>query len=88
MVAKVHKLFLTDCERGEALRVRAPDCEACPLGSVIDGRSRVVCSGQMKFFSTPCYHGLRPSATVRDCEECRFGEVGPDRLGVLCSRPL
>jgi hypothetical protein len=86
MSAKVHKLFLTGCDLREARRVSASECEACPMGSVIDGRSCVICSGRMRFFSTPCYYGMRPSATVRDCEDCRFGEVAADRLSVLCTR--
>ncbi|UCE91518.1 MAG: hypothetical protein JSV90_09000 [Methanobacteriota archaeon] len=88
MSAKVHKLFLTRCGLQENRTVSASDCEACPLGSVIDARSRVICSGQTRFFSTPCYYGIRPAATVCDCEDCRFGEVGPDRASVICQKPL
>lgn len=88
MGAKVHKVFLARCDMKEAQMIRATDCETCPLGSVIDGRSRVICSGQTKFFCAPCYHGMRPAATVRDCDDCRFGDVGPDRMSVLCQKPF
>jgi len=66
--------------------VSAADCQRCPNGSVVDGRSRVLCVGETKFFSTPCYFGMRASATVNDCLACRYGTVGADGLRVLCDR--
>lgn len=86
MSPKVHKLFLTRCDLEGSRRVSAIDCERCPYGSVVDGRSRVICAGQTKFFMTPCYNGMRSSATAQDCRDCRFGEVGVDGLRVLCDR--
>jgi len=83
----VHKLFLTRCDLEESRQVSAVDCEKCSMGSVVDGRSRVLCAGVTKFFSTPCYHGMRSSATVGDCSACRFGAVGDDRLRVMCEKP-
>ena len=51
MNAKIHKLFLTRCDMHETRMVSATDCQRCPKGSVIDGRSRVVCAGETKFLS-------------------------------------
>ncbi len=87
MTPKVHKLFLTRCSLEEPRQVSASDCERCPIGSVVDRRSRVLCDGATKFFSTPCYHGMRSSATVVDCTACRHGSVSDDRLRVLCEKP-
>ncbi len=86
MTGKIHKLFLTNCTMGAPRSVSAEDCERCSHGSVVDGRSRVLCGGGTKFFTTPCYFGTRPSATVMDCDECVHGEIGGDRLRVYCNR--
>ena len=86
MSQKIHKLFLTTCNVGEARSVTASDCTKCGRGMVIDNKSRVICRGCTKFFVTPCYFELRASATVHDCEECEFGEIGEDRLRVFCSK--
>jgi hypothetical protein len=86
MNAKIHKLFLTRCDMHETRMVSAADCQRCPKGSVIDGRSRVVCAGETKFFTTPCYFDMRASATVHDCTRCRFGTIGDDGLRVFCGR--
>lgn len=82
----MHKLFLTTCERGERRSVNANECGTCPHGSVIDNKTKVLCSGSLKFFSTPCFFDMRVSATVNECEECPYGEIGDDRLRVFCSR--
>jgi hypothetical protein len=86
MNPKIHKLFLTRCDLEESRQVSAADCMKCPMGSVVDGRSRVLCVGETKFFSTPCYYGMRSSATVHDCMACDYGAVGDDRLRVMCDR--
>ena len=86
MSPKMHKLFLASCDLQENRRVSAADCESCPSGSVVDGRTRVICQGETKFFVTPCYYDMRASATVQDCTKCRFGNVGVDGLRVLCDR--
>ena len=86
MNAKVHKLFMTRCDMHETRMVSATDCQLCPKGSVIDGRSRVVCAGETKFFTTPCFFDMRASATVHDCTKCRFGTIGDDGLRVFCDR--
>jgi len=86
MTQKMHKLFLTACDLGEARSVNANDCESCPHGSVIDGKSRVLCDGVTKFFVTPCGYDMRSAATIYDCANCNFGEVGQDRIRVFCSR--
>jgi hypothetical protein len=86
MSPKIHKLFITRCDLQEARQVCATDCQSCPRGSVIDGRSRVICSGETKFFTTPCYFDMRASATVHDCRKCPSGTVGQDGLRVFCDR--
>jgi hypothetical protein len=86
LTKKMHKLFLAKCDLAEPRMVTAKECEACPHGSVIDRRTRVICGGEVKFFTTPCYFDLRCAATVMDCERCQHGEVGEDRLRSFCSR--
>jgi hypothetical protein len=86
MNRQTHKLFLTTCDLAEPRSVSATDCERCPHGSVVDNKSRVICSGVTKFFLAPCYFDMRAAATVLDCAGCRFGEIGEDRLRVYCSR--
>ncbi len=86
MSQKMHKLFLTACDLGAERSVNASDCERCPHGSVVDGKSRVLCGGVTKFFVAPCYYDMRSAATINDCEKCSFGEVGQDRIRVFCSR--
>lgn len=86
MSKKIHKLFLARCDLAEPRMVTAKECEACPQGSVIDRRERVLCGGEVKFFATPCYFDMRCAATVSDCGRCPHGEVGEDRLRVFCSR--
>jgi len=86
MTQKMHKLFLTTCDLGEARSVNASECESCPHGSVVDGKSRVVCGGVTKFFYAPCCYEMRSAATIHDCAKCEFGEVGQDRIRVFCSR--
>ncbi len=85
-MGKIHKLFLTTCDEGDARSVSAADCERCPRGSVVGGRRMVLCGGATKFFATPCYFGVRPSATLDDCDMCPHGEVGEDRMRVICDR--
>jgi hypothetical protein len=86
MSPTMHKLFLTTCDLGEARSVNANDCANCSHGTVIDGKSRVVCDGVTKFFVAPCCYEMRSAATIHDCSKCRFGEVGQDRIRVFCSR--
>lgn len=83
---KQHKLFLVTCDLGEPHSVTAIDCEHCPSGSVIDGRSRVMCGGVTKFFAVPCGFDMHASATVQDCDKCCDGEVCEDRIRVYCDR--
>lgn len=87
MDSKMHKLLLTRCDvdpdRG---MVSAVECGACPRGSVVDGRSRVLCMGVTKFFTVPCYYDMRAAATMADCEACPHGRVHDDRLRVFCDR--
>ena len=86
MPQKMHKLFLTMCDLAEPRSVTAAECSTCPHGSVIDNKTRVICSGEMKYFTAPCYYDMRAAATVAECENCSFGEIGPDRLRVYCDR--
>jgi hypothetical protein len=86
MTQKMHKLFLTTCDLGEERSVNASECESCPHGSVVDGKSRVICGGVTKFFYAPCCYEMRSAATIYDCAKCSFGEVGQDRIRVFCSR--
>ena len=87
METKMHKLFLTRCdERPEGRMVGSAECSACPHGSVVDNRSRVLCYGATKFFSVPCFYDMKASATVADCEACRYGTVSEDRMRVFCDR--
>lgn len=86
MEGKVHKLFTTRCVRGGERLVTASECARCPHGSVVDMKSRVLCSGETRFFTTPCYDGTRAAATLRDCEECEHGRIVEDRLRVICNR--
>jgi len=87
MDAKMHKLFQTRCDdRSEGMIVSATDCGACPHGSVVDNRSRVLCRGATKFFTVPCYFEMKASATVSECEACPHGTVSEDRLRVFCNR--
>jgi len=86
MDQKIHKLFLTTCDLEEKKMVSASECDACPHGSVIDNKTRVICAGIVKFFVVPCYYDMRCAATIYDCESCGYGEIGPDRLRVFCSR--
>jgi len=81
-----HKLFVVICDREKAHPVTAIDCERCSSGSVIDGRSRVVCGGVTKFFMTPCGFDMRSAATVEECDKCKSGEICEDRIRVYCSR--
>ncbi|HIH00714.1 TPA: hypothetical protein HA259_01280 [Thermoplasmata archaeon] len=66
--------------------MNANDCQRCPSGSVVDGRSMVLCGGVAKFFVTPCFYDFRAAATVKDCLNCRFGAVAEDRIRVFCDR--
>lgn len=86
MNPKMHKLFLCRCDIGEPRQVSAADCQRCSRGSVIDGKTRVICMGETKFFVVPCYYDMRAAATVRDCVRCRFGTIGEDGLRVYCDR--
>jgi hypothetical protein len=86
MNPKMHKLFLTRCDVEESHQVNALECQRCPRGSVVDGRSMVICCGIAKFFVTPCFYDVRAAATVKDCVNGRFGTVGEDRLRVFCDR--
>jgi hypothetical protein len=86
MSKQMHKLFTTACDLAEPRQVSAVDCQKCPRGSVVDNRSRVLCSGETKFYMTPCCYDMRSAATVDDCERCPYGEIGQDRLRVFCSR--
>lgn len=87
MGMKMHKLFLTRCDgRPEGRMVGAAECGACPHGSVVDNRSRVLCYGATKFFYVPCYYDMKSAATVADCEACRWGAVSDDRSRVFCDR--
>jgi hypothetical protein len=87
MSAKMHKLFVTRCDiRPDMPTVSAVECSACPHGSVVDGRSRVLCYGVTKFFTVPCCYDMRAGATLADCEKCPHGEVSTDRLRVFCDR--
>ncbi len=87
METKMHKLFLTRCdEPPEGRMVGSAECSACPHGSVVDNRSRVLCYGATKFFSVPCFYDMKASATVADCEACRYGTVSEDRMRVFCDR--
>ena len=86
MNSKMHKLFLTRCDMEESRQVSADDCQRCPRGSVVDGKSMVLCGGVAKFFVTPCFYEVRAAATVKDCMRCRYGTVGEDRIRVFCDR--
>jgi len=87
MDAKMHKLFLTRCdETYEGVMVSAAECSACPHGSVVDNRSRVLCYGLTKFFTVPCYYDMKAAATMSECEACSYGSVSPDRMRVFCNR--
>lgn len=87
MDAKMHKLFLTRCDvLPEGRMVSAADCSACPHGSVVDNRARVLCYGATKFFTVPCFYDMRASATVAECEGCHYGRVSEDRMRVFCDR--
>lgn len=87
MEAKTHKLFLTRCdERPGTAMVSASDCSACPHGSVVDNRARVLCFGVTKFFTVPCFYDMKASATVAECDACPWGVVSDDRVRVYCNR--
>ncbi len=87
MEAKMHKLFMARCDdRGEARMVTAADCNACPHGSVVDNKSRVLCYGATKFFTVPCYYEMKASAMIAECEACSYGTVSVDRMRVFCNR--
>ncbi len=86
MTQKMHKMFLAMCDLREARSVNASECGSCPHGSVVDGKSRVICDGVTKFFVAPCFNEMRSAATIYDCAKCEFGEVGDDRMRVFCSR--
>jgi hypothetical protein len=87
MEAKMHKVFQTRCDALPGGRmVGAAECSACPHGSVVDNRARVLCYGVTKFFSVPCYYDMKAAATVEDCVTCHWGSVSDDRSRVFCSR--
>lgn len=87
MESKTVKIFLTRCdEHPEGSMVSSADCSACPHGSVVDNRSRVLCYGATKFYSVPCFHEMRAAATVADCDACHYGTVSEDRMRVFCNR--
>lgn len=86
MTQKMHKLFQTVCDVGEAKMVSALECNRCPYGSVVDNRSRVLCGGITKFFVVPCYYEMKAAATLKECELCFYGKVSDDRLRVFCDR--
>lgn len=87
MAGKMHKLFLTRCdETPMGSMVSSAECDACPHGSVVDNRARVLCYGVTKFFSVPCSYDMKASATVADCQACPWGSVAEDRSRVFCDR--